>query len=340
MTLLVDSPPASEVAHRGRDWLIPLALIAAAQLGLWAMMWAAGRASPPLFATYNFIALFGLSAVGVPLFLRYLFRIRRQGEARPVARIWRDLQANAPRFVAILIAIQILALASSSFSALKAALPFAVPFYLDPALTELERSIFGTDPWRLTHAALGWATPVIDRIYLLWLPTIVIALYAVLLARPSALRARALVSYALMWPLLGTFGAYALSSAGPIFQARLFGSDGALLSALDREGASGTLFAYEKLWAAYSDSVPLIGGGISAMPSLHVAVATWIALVVRTAAPRFAWLAWSYVGMIWFGSVHLGWHYVLDGPVGMLGAVAIWKLVEQFQSMAGSQSLS
>lgn len=301
-----------------------MTLVAVLQFALWSIMWAAGLASPPLFASYNLIALFGITAVGVPLFLRHLFTIYHQGEARPVARIVRDLKDNAPRFIAALVAVQVVALASSSFSALKVALPYAVPFYLDSALTNLERSIFGTDPWRLSHAVFGWATPAIDRIYLLWLPTLIVAFYAVLLARPSALKTRALVSYALIWPLLGTIGASLLSSAGPIFQDRMFGGNSGLISALESGGANGTLYAYEKLWAAFSDSSPLIGGGISAMPSMHIALAAWIALVVRSTHPRLAWLGWSYVAVIWFGSVHLGWHYALDGVVGIAGAAAIW----------------
>ncbi len=294
-------------------------------------MWTAGRAAPPLFASYNLIAVFGVSVVGVPLFLRYLFRIQREGEARPVARIAGDLKDNAPRFIAAAAAVQVVALASSSFSAFKVALPHNVPFYLDPFFTDLERSLFGTDPWRLSHAAFGWATPAIDRFYLLWLPTLIVAFYAVILARPSALKTRALVSYVLMWPLLGILGAYLLSSAGPIFEDRLFGGDSGLISALESGGANGTLYAYEKLWTAFSDNSPLIGGGISAMPSMHIALATWIALVVRSASPRFAWLGWAHVGMIWLGSVHLGWHYVLDGLAGIAGAVAIWTFVSRLQ---------
>lgn len=317
-------PRFGERVHRDRHWLIPLASIAALQLLLWWTMWGAGVASAPLFASYNWIAFFGLSIVGVPLFLRHLYRLHRSCEPRPLRRLGIDLRANAQRFLAVLIAVQVLALSSSSFSALKVAMPVVAPFRLDPALTDLERWMFGTDPWRASHAWFGWATPLIDRIYLLWLPTMIIALYAVLLSRPSALKTRAIVTYALAWPLLGTIGAYMLSSAGPIFQERMFGGGGDLVTALRARGADGTLFAYEKLWASYSDGAPLIGGGISALPSMHIALATWIALVVRSAHPRFAWLGWAYVATIWFGSVHLGWHYVVDGAVGIAGTFVIW----------------
>lgn len=312
--------------HRDRDWLIPMVAITAIQLALWCSMWLAGMAAPPMFATYNWIAVFGLSVVGVPLFLGYLYRINRAGEQRPLARIRADTLQNARRFAAILIAVQVIALSSSAFSAMKAAMPSAVPFYLDPALTDLERFIFGTDPWRASHALLGWATPLIDRIYLLWLPTLMVVLYAVLLARPSALKTRALISHALLWPLIGTIAAYASSSAGPIFHERLFGAPTGLTETLRQNGATGNLLAYEKLWASHSDNSPLVGGGISAMPSMHIAMAVWIALVVRSAYPRFAWIGWSYLGVIWLGSVHLGWHYVLDGVPGALGALAIWQI--------------
>ena len=60
------------------------------------------------------------------------------------------------------------------------------------------------------------------------------------------------------------------------------------------------------LWTAYAAGNVTIGGGISAFPSLHVAVAVWMALVVRH------WLGWVFVALISIGAVMLGWHYFLE----------------------------
>ena len=58
------------------------------------------------------------------------------------------------------------------------------------------------------------------------------------------------------------------------------------------------------------------------MPSMHVALTLWAALVLRKTF--LAPLTWAYVPIIWIGSVVLGWHYFTDGLVGMIGIVLIW----------------
>jgi hypothetical protein len=129
-----------------------------------------------------------------------------------------------------------------------------------------------------------------------------------------------------MWPLVGTIGGYALSSAGPIFQDALFGDHSGLVAVLQQEGATKAVALYELLLHAYANRYEMLGAGISAMPSMHIAMACWFALTVRAAWPRFQWAGWTYVGLIWFGSVHLGWHYVSDGAVGIAAAFLVWRL--------------
>jgi membrane-associated phospholipid phosphatase len=62
------------------------------------------------------------------------------------------------------------------------------------------------------------------------------------------------------------------------------------------------------------------------MPSMHIAMACWAALSLRAYSRRMQWVGWTYVGLIWFSSVHLGWHYVSDGAVGIVGALLVWRL--------------
>jgi hypothetical protein len=200
-----------------------------------------------------------------------------------------------------------------------------VPFYLDPALARLDRAVFGTDPWRLTHAAFGWATPAIDQFYVSWLLVMLLSFYLVLLSRPSVRKTQSLVAYLLMWPVVGTIGSYAFSSAGPIFQDALFGGHSGLIPALQQEGATKALDLYQALWRAYTARYEMLGAGISAMPSMHIAMACWAALALRAYFPRFQLMGWTYLALIWFGSVHLGWHYVSDGIGGIVGALLVWS---------------
>ena len=322
--------PVSEVVetrarkHSDREWLIVMAVVTALQFGCWYVLWRAGISGPPLISLYDEVAVIGLGFALIPFFLWYLRSIHREGESSPLKRIRRDLDRQ--RIIAVVIATLLASVMAGAFSCLKAAIPLVVPFYLDGPIAGLERAFFGTDPWRISHAVLGWATPMIDTFYLSWLPVMLIAFNLVLLSRPSAIKTRSLVAYLLIWPLVGTLGSYLMSSAGPIFHDALFGGHSGLLDALRREGARGTLLAYDHLWKAYANRFETLGGGISAMPSMHIAMACWLALTIRAGFPRWQWGGWSYLGLIWLGSIHLGWHYFFDGPVGIAGALLIWRV--------------
>ena len=324
---------------KDRDWLIPFTVVTAAQFGLWCAMWGLGYAGAPLVGLYNVVEIIGLGIALVPFALLYLWRIHGEGEQQPLARIRCDLDGS--RIAAIGAAVILGAVSAGAFSALKAAVPLAVPFYLDPSLAGFERAVFGTDPWRISHSLLGWATPLIDRFYLSWLPVMLVAFNLVLLSKPSREKTRSLVAYVLMWPAVGTLGSYLMSSAGPIFLDVLYGGHSGLVAALQGEGAKGTLKAYDYLWTAYTNRFDALGGGISAMPSMHIAMACWLALTMRSVAPRWQWAGWAYLAMIWFSSVHLGWHYFSDGVVGIAGAMLVWRVAGGWRHVksAGSSQL-
>ena len=41
------------------------------------------------------------------------------------------------------------------------------------------------------------------------------------------------------------------------------------------------------------------------------------------------WLAWGLIGyaiVLWIGTVHLGWHYAVDGEASALLIYPIWRL--------------
>ncbi len=103
--------------------------------------------------------------------------------------------------------------------------------------------------------------------------------------------------------------AYLFASMGPLFT-------GAYDPAVAPESVR---IAAEFLWANYQAKGALIGGGISAFPSMHVAIAAWLAIVLRERG-------WPKIGIAYFSavfasSVILGWHYTIDGLAG--GAIAI-----------------
>lgn len=66
-------------------------------------------------------------------------------------------------------------------------------------------------------------------------------------------------------------------------------------------------------------------GGVSAMPSLHVAMVAVTAYWLYVAKRWTLWITVPWVLLVWTSTVVLGWHYLLDGAAGiLLGAGCIW----------------
>jgi membrane-associated phospholipid phosphatase len=85
----------------------------------------------------------------------------------------------------------------------------------------------------------------------------------------------------------------------------------------------------DAMWASFASRRSGLVAGISAMPSLHVAISFWIWLTARSLAPSVAPVALVYAAFMWVASVQLGWHYVSDGLAGVLGMLAVWWLAEK-----------
>ena len=167
-----------------------------------------------------------------------------------------------------------------------------------------------------------------DWLYATWLPVQSLVLFLVILARPSPGKSRALIAYIVAWFLLGVVAAVLLSSAGPLFYDRLFGgTDFAPLGhTLRARGAWIALAESGRMWTSLASNRPSLVAGISAAPSIHVAISLWIYLNARKLAPRAALPAMLYFLLVWIGSVQLGWHYATDGLAGVIGMLAIWYL--------------
>jgi membrane-associated phospholipid phosphatase len=78
------------------------------------------------------------------------------------------------------------------------------------------------------------------------------------------------------------------------------------------------------LWEAYRQHQVAIGDGISAFPSLHVAITVLAAIAAWRVSRWLGIAAACYALLIWFGSIMLGWHYALDGEAAVLGTFVIW----------------
>lgn len=257
--------------------------------------------------------------------------------------LWRGvasrLLAPVPT-IAFLIIFLILPYWLRSFVAMKASIPDLLPFAWDERFFRLDRLLhFGTDPWRLVHPIVGYplASTVIDFVYRLWFPVMwmTVIWQAWHAPRTDATRSQFLLSFAVCWTVLGVGLATLFSSVGPIFYGSVIaGPDpyAPLLDYLRSVAETHPLTAIgisQFLWTSYTDleAIPL---GISAMPSLHVSVAV---LLTMLGFQTTRWLGCMYAVFaifIFVGSIHLAWHYAIDGYVAAVLTIGIWRLCGTF----------
>lgn len=218
------------------------------------------------------------------------------------------------------------------FTMLKTTMPHILPFWADPLMAEIDRALhFGHDPWALTHVFApwidaGWA----GQIYFnAWAgPAMFLPVLLILIDGDAARLNRFIWLYAFAWIVMGNIVALAFLSAGPVYFDRLLGAEdfAGLTGALAGSGiASGPMGAIQdKLWEAYATGSQHAGSGISAFPSVHIAMISVIALYIyerwRWLAPVSGLLVLSYL----FLSVYLGWHYAVDGYFSLAAVAGAW----------------
>lgn len=311
-----DSPKSDQ----DRTWLIVLVIVTGAEFLWWATCWGLGIAPAPFTLTSVALAFVGLACVAA------------MGKLI-------SPQAAAPNWLTIIPATVLIGIGASLFLPIKCAIPHLVPFWIDPVLAHAERTIMGADPWLVLDRLCGWAVVPMDRLYALWLPTQTLILFTVILRPPSAGKSRALIAYILTWFLLGVVAATICSSAGPLFYDAVFGGTAfaPLGETLRTRGAWIVLTEANRMWASLASARPGIVAGVSAVPSMHVAITVWMIFAARSFAPRATPFAIGYAALIWIGSVQLGWHYVTDGLVGAVGALAIWSVSRSVETtLSGS----
>lgn len=219
------------------------------------------------------------------------------------------------------------------FDSLKALIPLVHPFHLDPLFLDIDRLVHvGYRPDRVLHNLLrsDMVTAVVDRLYILWYPVTVAFVLWEAWNPNRRLRFRFLVCLGLVWFLLGNLLATVLSSAGPIYYGRLYSSSPyeELVAYLSNAHKQSPLYMWHLqsyLWDGYISKGDTSLGAISAMPSIHVAIATLLALRTHHThwVPRI--LLWTFVGITLFSSVYLGWHYAIDGYAAIALTVLLWK---------------
>jgi hypothetical protein len=259
--------------------------------------------------------------------------------ARPLRQLIREIPTMAtPQRVAY--ALPMLAgmlLFGGTFTVMKATIQHFEPFTWDTTFEQWDRWLHGgVAPWQLLQPMLGHppVTRALDWLYDLWFYILsLIWVWQAFSQHNDRLRLQFFLTMLLGWILLGNIAAMLMSSGGPCFFGRITGLPDPydpLLYYLADADRVNTIFAVEAqrvLWQVYILRALTLGAGISAMPSMHVALAILFALVCWRVRRSAGIVMTIYAIIVMVASVQLAWHYAVDGYIGAIGIVAIWWVV-------------
>ena len=300
-------------------------------------------------AVFLFLPALTLLAITILRFLRLATVVRPDRPLKAlildVFAFFRDPVRQANGIPVFLITVILM----KTFTFYKANIPNVIPFDLDTTFAEWDRMVhFGFQPWELLHAAIGYppVTLLINVLYNFWFMVMWVVWAAFAFQDgTSNLRSRFLIAFALIWIVGGSLAATVLSSAGPAYFERLGIEPNPyepLLAYLRDVNAWWPLWALKTqdlLWAAYEGRID-IQLGISAMPSMHNASMLLLALASWQYNKRVGIGMFAMVGIIYIGSIHLGWHYALDAYAGYAVTLVVWWLSGKIANWHESREVS
>jgi hypothetical protein len=233
-----------------------------------------------------------------------------------------------------------------SFTTLKTLASEVVGFHADPALAWLDRAIhFGRDPWEWLQPILGHhlITRTIQKFYVGgWFACLMGFCGSIALVPSLAhLRARFFLAFVMCWVILGNVLAAIFMSGGPAYYDEITGDVaryGKLFAyhAFSRGLDQSSVDLQDILWQIYAAHQSGLASGISAFPSLHVAMSTLYTLTAFQIDRRLGFLTLGYALVVVLGSVHLGWHYAVDGYFSFAAVLFIWWLAGRLTQSGGA----
>lgn len=239
---------------------------------------------------------------------------------------------------------------STSFTVYKGSAIGANGYGFDATFISWDQAIFGGyHAWEWTHSIFSTpeATKWIDFLYHpAFYPMLIGFFYCTVAHSYKELRHTYIVSYLASFLIIGMIMANALHSAGPVFDGVFYGDGSTFAPLIDRRieqlsGESGPVTSaalINYLSTLNQNGEIRMGAGISAMPSMHIVlVLLWLFPAWHLNKYLGVLLAF-YTAIIWVGSVHLGWHYFVDGLVSLVVVSVIWRIAGHITGLYGSKS--
>lgn len=232
----------------------------------------------------------------------------------------------------------------------KSSIPFVVGYPWESFWSEADRLVLlGNDAWRIAHAVMPESAARFWSFFYSMIWGVALVFGGAIIFSFGTRRQMATFFTALMlsWMIGGVGAAYLFSAGGPIFAHitdpsiadRYEPLRGQLLALLGDKDV--VMRSQRYLAMAIDKPVAIKGGGISAMPSMHIATATILALTSwRTFLRPVAIAFWL---MTFFGSVYFGYHYMWDAPVAAVIAFGAWLAARRYYEgprLAGSAGRS
>ena len=283
---------------------------------------------------YDLVLLKVTSITLLMFFPLYYLRIRLNGKDAPAKSIKACLTYTRGRFLnwtnlfeffRILAALKIV---MTIYCIIKQAIPIINPVLYDDILWKIDKFIhFGFSPTLLSLKSLSatTVTSFIDSTYILWyffkIPFLITFIWFV----DQKKRNHFFSAYFLLW-IVGGLLAVLFPSVGPVYKYP------GLFAGLDIPHASAL---QKQLWIHYNEILhhpeyfrAFVYEGVAAFPSLHVAVIALFCIFSRELNKIFFIFMLCYTLIVQTGSVHLGWHYAIDGYFGMILAFFCYFVTE------------
>ena len=258
------------------------------------------------------------------------------------------------RFAGFLLIYILLPFIVSLFESLKKSIPTILPFCCDVLFMKLDYILhFNHHPWILFSPILTNTISIrlIDFLYITWFFLLNIITFWLSWSNRRKLRMQFFMTNLLILFIIGNLLATVFSSAGPCYYENVTGltQQNPYKPLMDKLHSiennnppidkpyhkidNSPLIALElqdNLWDNYINKGKGYCEYISAMPSVHVAFATLIALTVSRVNLYLGVIFWIYWVVIQIGSVILGWHYAVDGYFSTILTIGLWKISGYF----------